>query len=609
MFSSNLYEFLSRWPQAKEQKFAQNPATALLTGALKTDVIELISSTHPEMKVRASAGAGNWADIPWLAIMHPDSTITVRDGLYPVFLFAADRAGVYLSLNQGTTGQVEHFGSAPSPQRAVFVAKKLREAHPELKAWGPEKLSLNSTTGTGKSYEAPNVCAKYYSLEAIPSEAALRADLLALLGLYENVLPTWRSALQEWHLQMNPSVVTSEQPDTAVTSTSKPFILLAGLSGTGKTRFVRQQAKGTGSLNETYCLVSVRPDWHEPADLLGYPSRLGATGPEFVITDSLSFLVKAWVASVEVSLGQITQKSANNVLPYWLCLDEMNLAPVEQYFADYLSVMETRSWTGGEYQCDPILKPQTFTQLGMDGQTKLRADLGISGTELDSHWAYILKNGVQLPFNLIVAGTVNMDETTHGFSRKVIDRALTLDFGDFFPNRFDDYFESTTKTQLLTFPRHSAATKEDLAAVTADSDGSRSIEFLSQINSVLKDTSFELAFRALNELLVSVVCHAPETDEDLQAVWDDFLMTKILPRIEGDEDKLSKFGAESAIELLPALQACLEEQLDKTWNDERKDLYQTKQDDSDHYVPCRSQHKLAWMQQRLEVNGFTSFWP
>jgi hypothetical protein len=386
-------------------------------------------------------------------------------------------------------------------------------------------------------------------------------------------------------------------------------MLLAGLSGTGKTRFVRQQATDAASINETYCLVSVRPDWHEPADLLGYLSRLGTGGPEFVVTDALRFLVDAWIASVDSTLGQIAQKPANDVLPYWLCLDEMNLAPVEQYFADYLSVMETRNWANGEYQCDPILKPQTFTQLGDHGQAKLRVDLGLSAPELDSHWAYVIEIGIQRPFILIVAGTVNMDETTHGFSRKVIDRALTLDFGDFFPNRFDDYFESTTKTRLLTFPRHSAAKKADLAAVTADSDGSRSIKFLSQINAVLKDTSFELAFRALNELLVSVVCHAPETDEDLQAVWDDFLMTKVLPRIEGDEDKLSKFGAESTIELLPALQACLEEQLDKTWNDKRKDLYQTKQDDSDHYVPCRSQHKLAWMQQRLEVNGFTSFWP
>jgi hypothetical protein len=609
MFSSNLYEFLSRWPQAKEQQFAKNPATVFLTRALKEDVFELISATHPGMIVKASAGAGNWADIPWLAVMHPDSTTTVRNGLNAVFLFAADRAGVYLSLNQGTTGQVEHLGSAPSPERAVFVAQKLREAHPELEAWGPETLSLNSTTDTGRSYEAPNVCAKYYSLETLPSEASLQTDILALLDLYEKVLPTWRNALQEWQLQMNPDAVTSQHPDIAATSTSKPFILLAGLSGTGKTRFVRQQAKGTGSLNETYCLVSVRPDWHEPADLLGYLSRLGTSGPEFVVTDSLRFLVKAWVATVEATLGQITQKSANNVLPYWLCLDEMNLAPVEQYFADYLSVMETRSWANCEYQCDPILKPQTFTQLGEHGLSKFRADLGLSDSEFDSHWAYILENGVQLPFNLIVAGTVNMDETTHGFSRKVIDRALTLDFGNFFPNRFNDYFESTTKIQPLTFPRHSAVTKEELSAVIADSDGLRSIAFLSQINSVLKDTSFELAFRALNELLVSVVCHAPETDDDLQAVWDDFMMTKVLPRIEGDEDKLTKVGPTGSTPLLTELHKCLSEQLQGTWDAKRVDLYLSKIDGKDHYVDCRSQHKLAWMQQRLEVNGFTSFWP
>src|SRR5699024_521662 len=136
---------------------------------------------------------------------------------------------------------------------------------------------------------------------------------------------------------------------------SKPFLLLAGISGTGKTRFVREQAKATGSLNDTYCLTSVRPDWHEPSDILGYISRLGRDdNAEYITTDVLQFIANAWCAIIDAGLelepkgnglAVIGDKSElEQVLPYWLCLDEMNLAPVEQYFADYLSILETREW-------------------------------------------------------------------------------------------------------------------------------------------------------------------------------------------------------------------------------------------------------------------------
>src|SRR5699024_4261000 len=119
---------------------------------------------------------------------------------------------------------------------------------------------------------------------------------------------------------------------------------------------VREQSKLTGSLSDTYCLTSVRPDWHEPSDVLGYISRLGGDGnAEYITTDVLQFIAKAWRAIIDTELElkvdddcRLTvtgdKEQLNQVLPYWLCLDEMNLAPVEQYFADYLSVLETREW-------------------------------------------------------------------------------------------------------------------------------------------------------------------------------------------------------------------------------------------------------------------------
>lgn len=388
----------------------------------------------------------------------------------------------------------------------------------------------------------------------------------------------------------------------------KPFLLLAGISGTGKTRFVRQQAAAhRGGDLTNHCLVPVRPDWHEPSDLLGYISRIGKDGPRYVVTDLLRFVVKAWKdVAATATAAAIEYKPNEQMTPHWLCLDEMNLAPVEQYFADYLSVLETRKWNDGKYSCDPLFKPDTMRQLDADGLSDLRGQLGL-GAEHDGLWQYFVARGIPLPPNLIVAGTVNMDETTHGFSRKVIDRAFTIDFGVFYPNNFSEFFDPKTRPKTLGFPVLSHITADDLAGVAADAGGEKSIAFLVAINGVLKDSPFELAYRALNELLLAVVCFQPKDEAELRAVWDDFLMTKVLPRIDGDAEKLIADGDAS---LLTRLLGAIDEQFkfDEAAG-QRPDLLRENRDGSSCTVNYRAKQKLDWMQKRLDANGFTTFWP
>lgn len=419
---------------------------------------------------------------------------------------------------------------------------------------------------------------------------------------------------------------------------SKPFLLLAGISGTGKTRFVREQAKATGSLSETYCLTSVRPDWHEPSDLLGYISRLDGEA-KYITTDVLQFIAKAWRAIIDANLDiqadhngrlEVTGEKSDleKILPYWLCLDEMNLAPVEQYFADYLSILETREWQWSDenqfsYSCDAILKPSIFNQVS--DKSQLRADLGLNGSQYDQAWDLFYAYGMSLPLNLIVAGTVNMDETTHGFSRKVIDRALSFDFGDFFPNDFDHFFKPVVSHKALSYPLYSQADPKYFP--TIDSDGQKSITFLKSINAILDNTPFKLAFRALNELLLSVISASPNNDVELQAVWDDFLMCKVLPRIDGDHDKLIFIDSNSLDDtsspsynttdqtILNQLSKVLAQNLNQIWDESkglkqrRHDLYRNNIDGSPIPISCRSKAKLEWMQSRLQRSGFTSFWP
>jgi 5-methylcytosine-specific restriction endonuclease McrBC GTP-binding regulatory subunit McrB len=282
----------------------------------------------------------------------------------------------------------------------------------------------------------------------------------------------------------------------------------------------------------------------------------------------------------------------------------MNLAPVEQYFADYLSVLETREWVGTKYKCGSLINPKDLLH-SSTALDLLRKELG-----LDSHetvWEYFLQNGISIPPNLIVAGTVNMDETTHGFSRKVIDRAFTIDFGDFFPNKFTSYFTQDANFKSLTFARYSSVSKADLSNVKADPTGELSIKFLSELNQTLITTPFEIAYRALNELLVALVCFLPEDNKELVAVWDDFLMTKILPRIEGDAEKLHlKDGNSLLTDLSEKIQTSFLISSDQNL---RPDLLRTSISGDVFEVEFRSRKKIAWMEQRLIEHSFTSFWP
>lgn len=409
----------------------------------------------------------------------------------------------------------------------------------------------------------------------------------------------------------------------------KPFLLLAGISGTGKTRFIREQAKSSGSLSETYCLISVRPDWHEPSDLLGYVSRLTGKA-EYITSDVLIFIVKAWKAIIDAGVelkvsdvegcgerlavkGNIS--NLDKILPYWLCLDEMNLAPIEQYFADYLSVLETREWNWiGEsfsYYTDPLLKPNVFNEL--EDTNSFRTKLGLDKAKYNGVWDGFCTYGLGIPFNLLVAGTVNMDETTHGFSRKVIDRALSFDFGDFFPNDFNAYFEPKTQNKTLYYPILSSSNLCNFPEI--DPNGEKTISFLKEVNKVLDQTPFKLAYRALNELLLAVVAQNPQTKFELLAVWDDFLMCKVLPRIEGDSDKLA--NSLSSDSLLSQLNKSIRVEFVNLVEIEflqveelkRPDLYREFTNEENNYVECRSLKKISWMQLRLERSGFTSFWP
>ena len=378
---------------------------------------------------------------------------------------------------------------------------------------------------------------------------------------------------------------------------SKPFLLLAGISGTGKSRIVRELARACwdeGSEEyevqkpRNFEMVQVKPNWHDSSELIGYVSRIGVDKdgnpkPIFVAGDFLKFVARAW---------------AEPDVPYFLCLDEMNLAPVEQYLAEYLSVVESRKLRDGEVVTDPLLRKSAeewYWILTKELTSGLRNEETLRQQFRD--------NGICIPQNLIVIGTVNMDETTFSFSRKVLDRAMTIEM-----NEVD--LEGGLDTRHERIGKLGAAELIGTAVEGVDVYGTykdvcdTAIDYLQKINEKLEGTPFKIAYRTRNEVLLYVVNNLPynsDEDEDnlkqeyvIARALDEITNMKILSRIEGDESKVS-------MGFLDDFGKAIKEGLDNVFEGPFGI------EETDETFKSISLAKLDEMKKRL-ASGYTSFW-
>lgn len=376
---------------------------------------------------------------------------------------------------------------------------------------------------------------------------------------------------------------------------TKPFILLAGISGTGKSRIVRKLAQATitenlqkaydpdsvkGGFNRwslhkpaNFELIQVKPNWHNSMDVVGYKSNIGGTHYEF--TPFIEFVARAW---------------QHQEVPFFLCLDEMNLAPVEQYFAEFLSAIESRSFENNKYVTDPIVKPfESFDTKDANGNiTDKLSDrmvaklIGALDTQTKvelSDW--FKKKGLTLPKNLIVMGTVNMDETTFSFSRKVLDRAMSIEMNDV---NYNGFFDGITEDDVpeLNEEYSNSLIDRPLRGLEADNNHKEEVHtYLSAINNVLDDTPFKLGYRAANEALLYVSASFMYGCDNVANALDEFTLMKILSRIEGDKRSLVTKNGE---DLLLALSNVI----------------------TDAYP--KSSKKLEIMSKTLSTKQFVSYW-
>ena len=369
---------------------------------------------------------------------------------------------------------------------------------------------------------------------------------------------------------------------------TKPFMLLAGISGTGKSRIVRELAKACwqegdeefGKNNpRNFCMLQVKPNWHDSAELLGYVSRISGKS-EFVPGDFLKFVVNAW---------------EEPDVPYFLCLDEMNLAPVEQYFAEYLSVIESRKLIDGVITTDPLLK-KPYEKKEYDLSVKYGEDMDwfqqlvIQLTSNDVLKKQFYQHGISIPQNLFVVGTVNMDETTFSFSRKVLDRAMTLEM-----NEVDLYGGLTDEGSEIGYIGNciigTAAEGKDVYAENKELCD-LVLTYLEKMNAVLEGTPFKIAYRTRNEFLLYVVNRQLlDKDSQLWQTLDEMTSMKILSRIEGDSDRAKK--------PLEALQQLVETHITKVIPESKDDTPKPK---------SISATKIEEMLKKLHDTSFTSYW-
>jgi len=576
-----LRTYLEQWPNEINKPFKDNSLAIFIREAFAKTVERIVFKNNSELKIKASAGAGNWANIPWLSIIDERITNSTQNGIYPVFVFRADGSGVYLSLNQGTTEPKNKLGKKGAEKQATKVKEYLHEKIHSLQKFDQGKLELKATTELGKSYEFPNIGAFLYRRDNLPSNEQLEKNLLQLLNIYDQTANLWPNILNLYSdnnkvnkdvslyqetssieffnidffkssLQTANLILQKTLPYRFVSSLqTKPFMILTGLSGSGKTKLAEAFSLWISESNNQYCMVSVGADWTNREPILGYPNALEPG--KYVKPDNG---VLDLILSAELDPDK----------PYFLILDEMNMSHVERYFADFLSAMESTD--------------RTIT-LHPEGEEWENCDVPAS---------------LILPENLFIIGTVNIDETTYMFSPKVLDRANVIEFR-VSDTEMESFFESPENLDLNVLRGAGASMANDFiktALQVVEPTNDLKDKLMPFFNS-LKKAGAEFGYRTAFEMsrFITICNNLSDNTMNADEIIDAAIIQKLLPKVHGSRNKIEPILKDLA-------KLCLEADEEPFQKDENgNDSFPVK-------YPL-SYEKLERMYHRVISDGFTSF--
>jgi 5-methylcytosine-specific restriction protein B len=342
--------------------------------------------------------------------------------------------------------------------------------------------------------------------------------------------------------------------------TTKPFVILSGLSGSGKTKIAQSFVEWMCESENQYKIVPVGADWTNREPLLGYPN--GLVGDEYITPDSGVIL-----------LLMEAIKEENDSKPFFLILDEMNLSHVERYFADFLSIMESN---------DTIKLYTGAKRKSLDG---LEIDLEIG-------W----------PKNVFIIGTVNIDETTYMFSPKVLDRANVIEFR-ISDSDIQTFLNEPTILKLDNLKGKGIDFAESFLSIAHSDEIVKNDELTKELLlffNHLQLVGAEFGYRSASEimLLVSKIKYLQPKIKTNEAL-DIAIMQKLLPKLHGSRSKLVK--------ILIALSALCVEDIHKV-------EFEKKFDDNykNNFIGIKIKYPISFekiirMYKNVLANGFTSY--
>lgn len=443
--------------------------------------------------IEISFGTGRASAIPWVAFTGYNQTI--KNGIYPVYLYYKDSSILILAYGVSET-------NPPSINWMSFEMKQTIEQYFDI-----------NFSKKPKRYGS-SLIYKVYDAKQLPNDSILEKDLENIIEEYKRVFKDQNfdskvsepknKKLSEFSVNKfnqslsNSGLIYSDKLILRFTSSllTKPFVILTGLSGSGKTKLAQAFVQWICEDKDQYRIIPVGADWTNREPLLGYQNGLD---PE------------NYVKPENGVLELIINANKNPNLPYFLILDEMNLSHVERYFADFLSAME-------------------------------------SDEKIPLHSSEKNKNGVpktiRIPKNLFIIGTVNIDETTHMFSPKVLDRANTIEFR-ISKKEMEEFFSEYKELNMDVLTGGGSNIAGSFVSMTLNRtinlDNKKEIQDeLLKFFEELSKTGTEFGYRTASEIL-RFINNLKILDSEIKddSCMDYAIMQKLLPKLHGSRRKLS----------------------------------------------------------------------
>ena len=504
-------------------------------------------------QIKVKLGLGQYgvpAFVPWMGFLGPQQE--PQQGIYPVILCYLKQHTIIVTYGISATRKPEKNwnnildknGNSPQSIGAYFKSIDVEVENPDYNNCYIYCLYSDALTDSDISdiYDDVNVLLDIYrnTLGISPSTK----DPLTILSPNSHIKNNWTDfsiksvtdSIQSTGLIYSDTLIKR----LAYSLLAKPFVILSGLAGSGKTQLALAFAKCLcEDIDNQVCPVSIGADWTNREPLLGYPNALNKD--EYVKPESgvLQLLMRA---------------NDDPTKPYFLILDEMNLSVVERYFADFLSAMESgesiKLW---------------------DGNDDVPAE-------------------IQLPKNVFIIGTINVDETTYMFSPKVLDRANVIEF-KIAADEMDEYLGKKVNINLESAYSACANMAVDFVnkANSQVEKDEKNKDVLLSFFKELKKVNAEFGYRTVNE--ISRYLHFADGDLEDNIAIDTAILQKLLPKLHGSRKKL--------VPVLTSMwKLCLNDGIAKEIDAEFSA--------TDFNYP-ESAEKIQRMYYAVVDNGFTSF--